>query len=178
MALTPLDTQLSSRVSISKYRELKQARSKDEIIRFIRERFTERYIAPLEGKNGQNTTKHGFCTMAICCLMIEALESFWSGWPNTRYKSKCAFRSFFNRNDIRFNDFRDCADEFYTHVRCGILHQAETTGGWHIRRKGDLFTPSTKTINATKFHKRLKESLEAYCSELNEAEWDDDIWEN
>lgn len=167
------DTKLSSSVSISKYRQLEKEQNQSEIIMFIRERFTERYITPLKGE-----TKHGFCTMAICCLMIEALESFWRGWPDSRNKGELAFCSFFSRTDTDFKEFQSHAREFYKHIRCGILHQAETTGGWHIQRKGVLFDPATKTINATKFQDRLQKSLEAYCEALNKAAWNDDIWKN
>src|SRR5262249_3818794 len=147
------DTKLSSNITINRYREIEHEQKKDEISKFIHERFTERYITPLKKE-----PKHGFCTMAISCLMIEALESFWQGWPNSDGKSKAAFCYFFDRSDD-LKDFRGHVQEFYKHVRCGILHQAETTGGWRIRRNGALFDPTTKTINATEFHNRLEKCL-------------------
>lgn len=166
------DSKLSSSVTVSQYRKLEKEQNQSEIIAFIRERFTERYISPLKSE-----PKHGFCTMAVCCLMIEALESFWRGWPNSNGKSELAFCSFFSRSD-ELKEFRAHSQEFYKHIRCGILHQAETTGGWHILRKGVLFDSGTKTINATRFHSRLEKSLKAYCDALDKAAWDDDIWKN
>ncbi len=170
------ETYLSSSVTIAKYREFEAAKDRVEISRFIRQRFSERYITPLRGSE-----KHGFCTMAISCLMIEALESFWQGWPDTRKHSRESFCSFFKRCESLGSPLRvfsGIADDFYKGVRCGILHQAETTRGWRIRRKGPLYSPETKTINATEFHNKLEEVLERYCSDLQNADWDSDIWRN
>jgi hypothetical protein len=171
---TPHDTRLSSKVSISDYLELEKAKDKNQIVVFVRERFTERYITPLKGDPKR---KHGFCTMAICCLMIEALESFWQGWKDSNGRSKSAFNSFFHRNQ-NLNVFCNCANDFYYNVRCGILHQAETKNGWHIRRKGPIFDLETKKINATKFHKAMEECLKYYCNELKKSDWNSKIWED
>ncbi|ACL26653.1 hypothetical protein [Chloroflexus aggregans] len=181
---------LSSSVTVKKYRELEKAQDREGIANFILERFTERYITPIdstdkkhglctstdkEQKHGfckstdKNDKKHGFCTMAICCLMIEALESFWQGWEDTKGKSETAFHEFFqrcSRNNLALGAFKDVADDFYTGVRCGILHQAETTNGWRIRRKDLLYDPEQKIINATAFHRELQNALKAYCEEL------------
>lgn len=166
------DTRLSSSTTVSRYRRLEKEMNRDEIVNFIRERFTERYIDPL-----RSDTKHGFCTMAISCLMIEAIESFWRGWSDSRGKSELAFCSFFARSN-QFIAFRPIAQEFYKHIRCGILHQAETTGGWRIRRTGVLFNQTDKTINATQFHNKLEKCLDEYCQALRTASWDEEVWKN
>jgi len=171
---------LSSSVTIAKYRRLEAEKNRAAIADFIVERFTERYITPLRG---DPTIKHGFCTMAISCLMIEALESFWQGWPDTRWRSGEAFRSFFQRcsdQGLELGNFAgdSLADDFHQGVRCGILHQAETTKGWRIRRRGPLYNPSTKTINATKFHDELEKALQIYCDTLKQADWDSAVWQN
>ena len=157
-----------------------QSKSEDEkkakLVDFIRGRFTERYITPLQ--QIPKDKKNGFCTMAICCLMIEALESFWEGMRDTRTTgaSSAAFTSFFKRSD-NLKDFRAYAQLFYKNVRCGILHQAETTDGWKITRKGTfLFEPSTKTIDATRFHEEMKQCLQTYCSELMREQFDSPLW--
>lgn len=170
------DTLLSSSVTIARYRELEAHRDREGIASFILERFSERYIIPLrEGK------KHGFCTMAICCLLIEALESFWQGWPDTEGCSRNAFRSFFKRcseQNSELGVFSQQADDFYEGVRCGILHQAETTNGWRIWRKGPLFDHRTKTINATGFHDQLEKALRDYCDTLKQSDWYSEVWCN
>jgi hypothetical protein len=57
------------------------------------------------------------------------------------------------------------------------MHQAETTGGWHIRRDlGVLFDCSTMTIDATVFLREMDGSLTDYCGRLNVATWESDEW--
>lgn len=166
---------LSSSVTVTKYRQFETDKNQEMIADFIIERFTERYITPIRGDRHR---KHGFCTMAICCLMIETLESFWRGWPDTRsIKGEFAFCSFFDRSS-NLSVFRGYANDFYKNIRCGILHQAETTNGWRVRRDGLLLDPSTKTINATKFHDEMENCLLEYANILKVSDWNSEIWKN
>src|SRR3990172_5336187 len=141
------DVELARGYSVARYRRLEAAKNKQEIARLISRRVTERYLAPTLAK--QNL-KHGFSSMAIGCLMVEAVESFRQGWLDTKDRSKAAFCSFFDAHD-QFAPFRGHAERFYYDVRCGILHQAETRGGWRILRSGPVFDPSGRVINATAF---------------------------
>lgn len=168
------NTLLSSAVTISNYLQMEKEKNKIEIVKFINLRFAERYITPLRC---DPDLKHGFCTMAICCLMIETLESFWRGWDNSRNQSELAFCSFFDRNH-NLSAFDGYVTDFYKNVRCGILHQAETLNGWHIRRDGFLFDTQTKTINATLFHNEMETCLNYYCSELEQGDWESTTWVN
>jgi hypothetical protein len=167
-------TLLSTNYSVARYRQLVADADKSEIGKFVVERFTDRYITPI---NAAGTKKNGFCTMAVSCLMIEALMSFIKGWLDTKSKSEKAFKKYFGRTDA-FETLAQIAGEFYSHVRCGILHQAETTGGWHIRRDGPLFDAQTLTINATRFHRAVEKSLTDYSRELEESDWDVEVWVN
>jgi hypothetical protein len=151
----PADSKLSKSVTVAKYQEYEAAPNPKGIADFIQERFTERYILPMTGKN-----KHGFAMMAVSCLMIETLESFKQGWLDTNKKTEyagkrrslgeVAFHEFFQGNPL-FKDFIGVEEDFWKGVRCGILHQGETTRGWHIVRKKQplfLLNPATKTIDA------------------------------
>lgn len=165
------DSLLSSSTAVSQYLAMEKTKDRDGISNFIRERFHERYIQPFDN----NSKKSGFIMMASACLMIEALESFWQGWRKSP-NSPLAFSQFFDRED-RFSTLRGHAQEFYAHIRCGIMHQAETTGGWHIRRDlGVLFDSSTKTIDATVFLKEMDNSLADYCGWLKTATWESAEW--
>jgi len=164
---------LSTHVTIGYYRHLEKTRNRRAIAAFIRSRFEERYLTPADVRN--KTRRNGFAMMALCCLTIEALESFKRGWPNTRQRSEQAFCSFFDTSR-RFADLRGHAPDFYKHVRCGILHQAETTGGWRILRSGPLFDRDRKTVNAARFLRRLRLDLQDYCRDLSAAHWDSEGW--
>jgi hypothetical protein len=115
--------------------------------------------------------------MAVSCLMVEALESFWRGWPNTRGKSELAFRSFFQRTPA-FAVFLGHGPQFYEHVRCGILHQAETTGGWRIQRTGPLFDAPNKTVGSDAFLAVMRAAVGDYATELRQRDWSDALWLN
>jgi hypothetical protein len=173
MNIKESESLLSSSISVSRYLEMEKAKDAKGISAFIRERFSERYVNPFDG----NKSKNGFIMMASACLMIEALESFWQGWKKSP-NSALAFCQFFDRNG-RFSPLRGYSQEFYAHIRCGIMHQGETTGGWHIRRDLSMvFDSVTKTIDATRFLKEMKGSLSDYCTSLEEATWDSGQWKN
>ncbi len=140
-----------------------------EIASALRRRFTDRYLDPVFAK------PNGFTMMAVACLMIETLESFYRGWPTTVGKSGRAFEQFFERVDA-FREFRHHHADFYKHIRCGILHQAEATGGWRVRRDGPLFDSSVLTINAKRFVEALREELEAYCTSIERLPPTSDEW--
>lgn len=170
--MNPDQIELAKGITIATYRKYEQAENRDPIADLIWQRFAERYIAPVE-----TGTRHGFCIMAVSCLMIESLESFYRGWPTTNRQSEQAFCSFFDRSEL-FKDFRGHAQDFYKHIRCGILHQGETTGGWRIWRKGPLVDYHAKTINATTFLKTLRVCLENYRKELRGSGWNSAVWQN
>jgi hypothetical protein len=171
------DVRLSSSTTIRRYRELEAdgENKKSEIANFIVERFQERYLDPARTAR----TKSGFALMAINCLMIESLVSFRRGWRNTRNLSEAAFCFFFDRENT-FSEFRGHAHEFYVNVRCGILHQAETTGGWliHLKEEDFLFDPEHNIVNAKEFTERMADCLTAYRNELKIATWNNEIWVN
>lgn len=170
----PQSTELARGYSVARYRRLDSAGDKNEIAKLISRRFTERYLAPVLAKHN---VKHGFTTMAVGCLMVEALESFRQGWLDTRNRGKEAFCVFFDAHD-EFSPFRGHGERFYYDVRCGILHQAETRGRWKVQRKGPLFNEVDRTVNATKFVRKVGKVLKAYCRILAQDDWESDLWKN
>jgi hypothetical protein len=169
---------LASKFTVGDYLEAVAAGNREAIADAIHRRFLERYLQPASDATGPG---RGFAMMAIACLMIEALESFRRGWPDTRGRGQGehAFCSFFDAHDA-LGAFRGHAREFYEGVRCGILHQAETTLGWRIRRGGQLLTnvDGVRTINARAFIQALRKGLDGYRDRLKEATWEDRIWKN
>lgn len=163
-------TRLSKSCTVARYLSLQEARDRDAIADYIVERFEERYLDPIEADPAK---KNGFTMMAVNCLMIESLESFRRGWKDTRNRSELAFCSFFSYWG-QFAEFRPVSGEFYRHVRCGILHQAETTGGWRIIRSGPIRVHTT--INATRFSGSLRNVLRSYSSSLRSEDWESEAW--
>ncbi len=161
-------TKLSSSLTVVQYRTLEQANERRALGKFIRERFDERYFNPVE----DSPNKHGFAMLAIGCLVIESLESFYQGEADTKGKSKKIFNDFFSR-DTPFKVFAGDNDWFYTNIRCGILHQAETRDGWRILRTGPLCNVNKKTINAARFLQELRIVVADYAKQI---EVDDNCW--
>ncbi len=162
-----------TRITVRQLKDWIAAEDRDHIAEFLRHRFVERYFDPLQGTN-----RNGFLLMAISCLVVETLESFWNGWPSTdRYQDK-AFIGFFIRH-ARFQQFKPpIAQMFYRHVRCGILHQGETTGGWTITRNVAEPLLDGKKVNADKFHDGLRLCLDEYVASLKTASITDELWTN
>lgn len=127
---SPVDEEirLSRHVTIKRYRAMERAEDRDGIADFIYERLSERYILPV-----QTGSKNGFAMMACACLLIETLEAFWKGCWSSRGPGAALFENYFGRT-VQFKDFATHAFSFYENVRCGILHQGETKGGWKITR--------------------------------------------
>jgi len=171
------DILLSTHVSIKKYREMESVRNTRGLADFLYERLSERYIAPVK----TSAQKNGFAMMACACLLIETIQCFRNGWKssNGAGPSEAVFQEFFD-NEHRFDQFRNCAADFHNCVRCGVLHQGETKGGWRITRikSAPVFDIQSKTIQATKFLNRLDASLCNYCRTLKRLPWRDDLWKN
>lgn len=161
---------LSSTISVARYRELELARKRKAIADFVEQRFRERYISPASCEGA-----HGFSIMANCCLMIEALESFYQGWEDTELRSEQAFEHFFKR-EPRFQVFQPLCSDFCYNVRCGILHQGELRGGWRVETSGPLLNEGKLTINAVEFLRRLGMYLAAYAEMLCNQGWETDEW--
>jgi hypothetical protein len=170
----PDDTELAPDFTV---RDYERARDSDPperiaIANALYARFFERYIEPVQAK------KRGFTIMAVSCLMIEAFESFVQGWESSDGRSEESFGLFFDQF-AAFKDFRAHAADFYKHVRCGILHQAESTGGWRILRdNSSIFDSSSRTINAERFLDALQNVLGDFCQDLQHKPWNDPAWRN
>lgn len=171
MTLYPAEVMLASNTSVARHDQLVADRDRPALAQFLNTRFTERYLRPVQ----RSDYKHGFTMMAVACLMIEAMQSFYEGPVNTRGKSSRLFERFFSRWDA-FALFRPVTFEFYKHVRCGILHSAETRGGWRVRREGALVDVGSKTINATAFAASLETVLRRYTTELEQTPWGAPRW--
>ncbi len=177
-----MSIELSSAVFVSDIGKFKEDGDKNSILELVHQRFHERFFTPFT----ENKAKHGFSMMAVSCLMIEALLSMQNGLnkstdakkENGNTKSGVElFNEFFSRSHY-LTEFTDLGSEFYPHIRCGILHQAETTGGWRIRRTGNIVCQESKIINASKFMKALELELDDYLNTLRGKDLTDPLWIN
>jgi hypothetical protein len=122
--------------------------------------------------NIQSAPFSGFVVMAIDCLLVETLEQFYRGVPDSVGGSKAFFTNFFERSDVLKKEFTESQRElFYDHFRCGILHQAEIKGDSLVWKVGQLVwenQPGSITINRQKFHEILACEFSAYTQKLRD----------
>lgn len=150
----------------------KSDRSKTEIIRLISHRFQNRYLIHIKNIDS------GFLIMAISCLMIETLQSFKEGKPDTSRIGKKIFKNFFKSEQNNFPGFYEISNEFYKDIRCGILHQSETTNAWRVLRTGSIIDKIDFSINAKEFLIAFDKSVKSYLDELTNSDFESQIWKN
>lgn len=171
----PKDFKLTKSVTVGevmKWIGLKDNVSKGKLVDLINHRFEERYLKHI------HDIESGFLKMGVACLMIETIESFKQGIKDTSGRSEKMFVDFFASEINHFPGFDKISKEFYKRIRCGILHQAETTRAWRILLTGKLLDERERCINAKAFVGALRASLQDYIAELNLKDWNDPIWKN
>jgi hypothetical protein len=151
--------------------------------RFYRMRIDTRYLHPIASIQQEDTQcGEGFTIVALFCTLVEFLESCERGdnfrfigrtgaklQPN-EYNERQASSYFkdFLRTRMPFNTLipSTLVDSFYQNVRCGLLHEARTKGGWVISTgasSGALI--SQKDGQITLFRNQLIPALETYFRE-------------
>lgn len=181
-ALTVADWQ---KLSVALRGDMGNAILWEQAFRYFEERLKTRYLNPIEHIEQQsNIEGEGFAIAAIICSTIEALESFYQGKSyrratksapldqNTEYfKSQPIFESFLKNREPFKNHFSTpgLATEFYENVRCAILHEAATRGGWKIRINTNSLIEQQGgqwILNRALFVQAVKEYMENYKQEL------------
>ena len=161
------------------------------LIKFIDHRLRGRFITPLQNVKPRNY-RSGFLMMASACLLIEALQAFREGKNTSAVGSEAAFTRFFEEHGKYFSGLRNCFPlvpeknkkgklvkkcTFYKHIRCGIFHQAESTGGYSIvRDKTGLFDTTEKSVNADKFLDEVETCLDKYLNDLRASAVTLELW--
>jgi hypothetical protein len=148
--------------------------------RFYRMRIDTRYLHPIASIQQHDLQQgEGFAIAALFCSLIEFLESCERG-DNFHFICKSKYKlqpheyserqaSSYFKNFLKtrtpFNTLipSTLVDSFYQDVRCGLLHEARTKGGWHISTapsKGILI--SQKDGKITLYRNQLIPALETY----------------
>lgn len=146
-------------------------------IKIIRDRFESRFLDIIHLI--KNNECSGFLLMSIYCLLIETLMQFYLGEESTdkRFIGSHwrAFRDFFQQSDFFKDDFKTdkICRIFYSHFRCGLLHQAETKGESKIKIQQEAMlkviknqTRASLIIDRGKFHNCLSKEIESYFQNL------------
>lgn len=144
-------------------------------IHIFRSRITGRYLeaadllVEIDQKRLPRQRRFGFAVLAIDCLLVETLQAFIEGRTDTKNHSEEMFVNFLTSRQSFNADFKaTLARKFYKQFRCGILHQAETTGQALVRSVGPLLRleGNKMTLNRNEFHSRLKKEFDQYLKDL------------
>jgi hypothetical protein len=110
----------------------------------INARFLNQIDALISNRDKATARFSGFAIVALDCLLIETLDQFYNGNHTTRRKTTkiddpdvAAFHAVFQRSS-KLGGFFDTVEKtkvFYQHVRCGLLHQAQTKKNSKINRR-------------------------------------------
>jgi hypothetical protein len=136
------------------------------------DRISGRFLKPVRAIESHPDMKiklfSGFSIIAIDCLIIETLYQFYKGVNETDIEHATAFWHFF-RDSVHFSPHftRRKAKIFYSHFRCGLLHQAQTKMASKIRiNENIMIQPVDKKdinigliVDRDKFHKALRKEI-------------------
>jgi len=163
---------LAPGVTVARYQELLgiDPPNRTQLANMVRRRFEARFIEPI---HDGNRVRGGFAALALCCLAIQALQSFRSGKPAS---DTAATIKKFIKDNKEFNSLRGHEHAFYENIRNALHHQAQTDGGWRINLSGPVFNPNSLSIGAQKFVEGFLTALRRYCDELEETTKDSPLW--
>lgn len=151
---------------------------------WIRDRLDRRFLEPARRVLHDDAMQgEGFTVTAIDCILIEFLAALRGGLvyryresdkaraPHEYGSSRTLIMGFLTGLDPYRESFdRKLAAEFYENVRCGLLHEAATKGGWRIRASdiGPLVhhDGGNPILNRRKLHSALCQTVDKYCEEL------------
>ena len=124
----------------------------------------------------------GFAILAIQCTLIEFLESTVLGitYRHLRKGERLSSHEYTKSGELFVNfltkrapfqvEFDEAlAEDFYTNVRCGLLHEAQTKNGWRVWAKGPKgasINRSQRKIYRDGFQEKLIEFVESYGTTL------------
>lgn len=152
----------------------------DTAVNIFEDRMNGRFfnqIKILESNKDREAGKFaGFAIIALDCLIIETLQQFYNGLEETIGHHSDSFHDFFQRSNAfkLFFTSKKKSYIFYSHIRCGLLHQAQTKKRSliHIRKESTLAWVDNKDISQgiliqrQLFHQEILSVFSNYCNEL------------
>lgn len=172
-------------ISISpRYRvsDWKKAKASDPLdwdlaTKIFYDRINSRFLKPVEliSSDRQISEFCGFSILAIDCVLIETLYQFYTGQDETTGYHAMAFWKFFRQSKHFKPPFtRKQAFTFYSHFRCGILHQAQTKKLSIVRiDRQKMVEPVNQNnisegliIDRKKFHAGIVSEIDDYIHKL------------
>lgn len=120
---------VSVRYTKKDYQKLRLTLNSDDItlekaIKIFIDRIEGRFFEQIRTLSN-DYNQNGFSIMALACLLIETFAQFIKGLDDTRGVSRQEYIDFL-MNSLDCFPTKAAAESFYSCIRCGILHQAQT----------------------------------------------------
>ena len=144
-------------------------------VNILKDRIQGRYINQIDLLS-DDINANGFAIMALNCLLIEALYQFENGLKETKNSNKEKYANFLKQMDSVSFSVGSTAEDFYTHIRCGILHSAQTKAESRLSdREGFVVAVENNVliVSVAGLTKLVKNHFNSYASRLldpNETE--------
>lgn len=145
---------------------------------FFMQRISLRYLEPIRILQEEGTYQgEGFSIVTIQCALIEFLAAIKIG-KNYRYvhrTEKLRENEYSNSKNL-YTDFLTTeepfrewlstsgeAEEFYSDVRCALLHEARTKNGWRIWASGEIaIDPDKKIVRRDALQQGINKYIKSY----------------
>ena len=172
---------VSVRYTKKDYQKLRLTLNSDDItlekaIKIFIDRIDGRFFKQIRTLSN-DYNQNGFSIMALACLLIETFAQFIKGLDDTRGVSRQEYIDFL-MNSLDCFPTKAAAESFYSCIRCGILHQAQT-------KKNSALTFDEKyvieyrdnylKVSVDNFTEKLYEFFHWYCQQLKEGGSDDNL---
>lgn len=115
---------------------------------------------------------NSFAIMALNCLLVETLSQFKEGIAGTDGNNKKAYTQFLQKEFFTEFDSVSKAELFYSNIRCGILHSAQTKGKTRLSDQESYVIDlknGVLSVSVLSFSKLLKEYFEQYKEKLKDS---------
>lgn len=170
------DISISPRYRTSDWQKAHAGKDWDGMVEIFKDRIEGRFLKPIRliAEHGDIGEFSGFSILALDCLVIETLNQFYSGLDETEGRHGKAFWNFFRNSEFFKNHFsRKKAFTFYSHYRCGILHQAQTKKKSVVRIDQEAMIKSVEgdiseglIVDRSKFHDAVENEISTYMKRL------------
>ena len=114
--------------------------------------------------------KNGFAIMALECLLVETFAQFYEGIDDTKGVSGSKYADFLT-NRLQCFPSRNAANRFYSGIRCGILHQAQSKPHSALtfnKQKAIEVVASVLMVSVDRFVEEMDTYFHNYCRDLRD----------
>lgn len=170
------DISISPKYRKSHWHEAHKNNDWNKMVEIFEDRIRSRFLKPISliANDRDIGEFSGFSILALDCLIIETLNQFYSGHDETEGAHDKAFWNFFKNSEFFKDHFsRKKAFTFYSHYRCGILHQAQTKKKSVVRIDQSTMIQSVEPdiskgliVDRSKFHKAVEDEIASYMVKL------------